>query len=79
MSLVDADEELDKVHIGCREEYFETRCPVCSKPVIKTQKFELPPELQDKVYRPGTDGDYFTPTYSNVEMEDLERRIRETM
>jgi hypothetical protein len=41
--------------------FFQDNCEVCHEPIIDTKR--LPPEIQEKVYRPGNDEEY------NVEVD----------
>jgi hypothetical protein len=67
--LIDYDERVRKIHVHCRSKFFQDKCEVCGEPIGNIRA--LPPELQDKVYRPGVDESYhvdlkFEGTQSNA-------------
>lgn len=55
-SLVDYEEEKEKVHIQCLDEWQTERCPVCNKAIghgVVDPK--VAKEFEDQIYRPGED------------------------
>jgi hypothetical protein len=60
--LVDYEERLRKIHAHCLPKFKNDYCEVCHEPVIDV--LGLPPEIQDKVYRPAPGESY------NVELRE---------
>ena len=70
--LVDYDEKRGRVHIRCLAKFDQTLCEVCYKPLGDVDA--LPPEIQEKVYRPREHG-----MIPDVELElDEEPRVQDT-
>jgi hypothetical protein len=83
----DYEERRERTHLGCLKKFDEELCEVCHKPLTgDANASDLPPELQDKVYRPGRDGviddvelefDERQPSYSGGPWELVEREEEE--
>jgi DNA repair exonuclease SbcCD ATPase subunit len=70
-ALIDYDEEKEKVHIACLDEWEAVKCPVCNKTVGSgVVDPKIIKQYEEEIYRPGED-------LSNL-TESVEERDRRT-
>ena len=65
--LIDVDERKRKIHIQCLAKWESDTCEVCGELVYDTTN--LPPEIQDEIYRPGDDPN-FVPQEVEVDLTE---------